>query len=181
MKQMAITLIDEAVAAGARQHKACEVVGITGRSLRRWRNADTLADGRKGALRPCSHALSEIDKAAILEVCNQPEYQSLPPSQIVPRLADQGVYLASESTLYRVLRAHGQVNRRGRAAPARKVAKPKAVCATAANRVWSWDITYLPAAVKGQFHRLYLIMDIYSRKIVGWEADNYRDRGGPTR
>lgn len=167
---MAITLIDEAVAAGARQHKACEVVGITGRSLRRWRNADTLADGRKGALRPCPHALSEIDKAAILEVCNQPEYQSLPPSQIVPRLADQGVYLASESTLYRVLRAHGQVNRRGRAAPPRKVAKPKAVCATAANRVWSWDITYLPAAVKGQFHRLYLIMDIYSRKIVGWEV-----------
>ena len=170
MKQMAITLIQEAVQAGARQHKACAMLGITCRSLRRWRRASTLADGRKGAPKRCPHALAESDKDAIVEICNQPEHQSLPPSQIVPRLADKGISLASESTMYRVLRARGQVNRRGRAGTSRRVAKPKAVCANAPNQVWSWDITYLPAAIKGEFYRLYMIVDIYSRSVVGWEV-----------
>lgn len=167
---MAITLIDEAVTAGARQHKACAVLGITCRTLSRWRAAGALTDRRKGARKHCPHALSDVDREAIVAACNQPEHQSLPPSQIVPRLADQGVYLASESTLYRILRDEKQANRRGRVAPPRRVAKPKALAAKAPNQVWSWDITYLPAAIKGQFHRLYMIVDIYSRKIVGWEV-----------
>src|SRR5690606_5612678 len=109
MKQMAITLIDEATAAGARQSKACAVLGLTCRTLRRWRAADSLVDRRKGAPRkPCRHALTADDKKDILAACNSPEYQSLPPSQIVPRLADKGLYLASESSFYRVLREHGQ-------------------------------------------------------------------------
>ncbi len=166
---MAIPLIDEAVQAGARQHKACAVLGITCRTLRRWRAADDLTDRRKGAPKHCPHALTEAERAAILEVCNRPEFRSLPPSQIVPHLADQGIYLASEATMYRVLADARQAHRRGRAAPPRCVAKPRAHAATAPNRVWSWDITYLPSAIKGQFHRLYLAMDIYSRKIVGWE------------
>ena len=99
MKQMAITLIDEAVRAGARQHKACAVLGMTERTLRRWRAADTLLDQRKGAVRKASaQALSAQEKAQILAVCNSPQHQSLPPTQIVPRLADQGIYLASESS-----------------------------------------------------------------------------------
>lgn len=169
VKQMALSLIDEAVQAGARQHKACAVLGITCRTLRRWRRREELTDQRKGATKHCPHALSTAEKAAIVAVCNQPEHQSLPPSQIVPRLADQGIYLASEATMYRVLRAARQVNRRGRAAPPRRVARPAAHAASAPNRVWSWDITYLPTAIKGQFHRLYMVVDIYSRKIVGWE------------
>src|SRR5690606_27662317 len=77
---------------------------------------DSLVDRRKGAPRkPCRHALTADDKKDILAACNSPEYQSLPPSQIVPRLADKGLYLASESSFYRVLREHGQANRRGRA------------------------------------------------------------------
>lgn len=170
MKQMALTLIDEAVAAGARRHKAGEVLGITCRSLRRWRVGECLIDARQGAQRTCPHALSDEEKEQIVNVCNSPEYKSLPPSQIVPRLADQGAYIASESSFYRVLKARGQDNRRGRAQAPRTVAKPKAWAATAPNQVWSWDITYLPTAVRGQFHRLYLVMDIYSRMIVGWEV-----------
>lgn len=169
MKQMAITLIDEAVAAGARQHRACAVLGISCRTLRRWRHAESLADGRKGAKRRCSHALSDEEKAKIVEVCNSPEHQSLPPSQIVPRLADEGTWIASESSFYRVLREQDQIHRRGREEAPRKASKPKAWAATTANRVWSWDITYLPTAIRGEFYRLYLIMDIYSRKVVGWE------------
>ena len=81
---MAIILIDEAVTAGARQHKACAVLGITGRTLRRWRRVDNLTDKRKGAPRLSPHALSDEEKAAIVDTCNLPEYQSLPPTQIVP-------------------------------------------------------------------------------------------------
>lgn len=169
MKQMAIDLIDEAVTWGARRHKACQVLGITCRTLRRWRRAETLQDKRKGAPRTCPHALSDEEKETIVATCNLPQYQSLPPGQIVPRLADEGVWIASESSYYRVLAEHDQCHRRGRAKAPRNVSKPKALAAEIANQVWSWDITYLPTAVRGQFYRLYMVLDIYSRKIVGWE------------
>lgn len=167
---MAIELIDEAVLAGARRTKACVVLGISCRTLRRWRAAKTLVDGRKGASRTCPHALSEAVKDSIVATSNSETFRSLPPSQIVPRLAEQGVYLASESSFYRVLRERNQNHHRGRAQPPRKVHKPKAWQACGPNQVWSWDITYLPSNVRGQFYRLYLIMDIYSRKITGWEV-----------
>ncbi len=170
MKQMAISLIDDAVAVGARRHKACDVLGISCRTLRRWRGAERLGDGRKGAPRRCPHALSDAEKQRILDVCNSTSYKSLPPSQIVPRLADKNTYYGSESSFYRVLREHAQDNHRGRAHAPRKVAKPKSWSASGSNQVWSWDITYLPASVRGQFYRLYMMMDIYSRKIVGWEV-----------
>ena len=168
---MAIQLIDEAVQAGARRAPACDILGITTRTLRRWRAADDLTDRRAAAAaaREYPQALSAAQREQIVEVCNSPEYQSLPPSQIVPRLADQGQYLASESTFYRVLRERGQVNRRGRAQPPRVVPKPRALVVRGPNQGWSWDITYLPSLVRGQFFRLYMITDIYSRMIVGWE------------
>lgn len=169
-KQMAMSVIDEAVAAGARMHNACQMLGISERTLGRWRKRASLADARKGASKHCPQALTEQDTQRIVQVCNSPEYQSLPPSQIVPRLADAGVYIASESSFYRVLRAQGQVQRRGRARTPRKISKPQAVTATAPGQVWSWDITYLPSTVRGQFLKLYLVMDIYSRMIVGWEV-----------
>ncbi|MCB5365039.1 transposase [Pusillimonas sp. CC-YST705] len=84
------------------------------------------------------------EKDAILAVCNSAEYQSLPPSQIVPCLADQGVYLASESTFYRVLREHGQAHRRGRAQPPRAVPRPRAWVAYAPLQTWSWDMPAYP-------------------------------------
>ncbi len=167
-KQMAITAIDEAMQAGSRQHKACALLGMSSRTLRRWRSRQT--DARKGAAKQCPQALSEDERQRIIDVCNTPEHQSLPPSQIVPRLADAGVYIASESSFYRVLRAHGQAQRRGRARAPRKVSRPQALRATVPNQVWSWDITYLPSTVRGQFLRLYLVLDVYSRAIVGWEV-----------
>jgi putative transposase len=173
MKQMAIQLITEAVACGARIHKACGVLGISCRTLRRWSEpAHELNDRRGQAARVRIHpqALTPEEKQAIVQVCNTPEHASLPPSQIVPRLADQGQYLASESSFYRVLKEHGQVNRRGKAQPPKKVAVPQAWVAYGANQVWSWDITYLPSTIKGQFMRLYMVLDVFSRMIVGWEV-----------
>jgi putative transposase len=94
----------------------------------------------------------------------------VPPARIVPMLADEGVYLASESTFTRVLRGQGQSSRRGRAKPPRPTRPPTTHIATAPRQVWCWDMTYLPAIVLGRWFHLYLILDLYSRKIVGWEV-----------
>tara|TARA_Y100000588_G_C14189624_1_gene897428 strand:+ start:782 stop:1630 length:849 start_codon:yes stop_codon:yes gene_type:complete len=106
----------------------------------------------------------------ILDVCNQPEYASLPPTQIVPALLDKGIYLGSESSFYRVLKAHGQQHHRGRSKVPEKSNRPTTYTAYGPNQVWSWDITYLPSTVKGQFYYLYAFEDIFSRKLVGYEV-----------
>jgi transposase InsO family protein len=94
----------------------------------------------------------------------------MPPSQIIPRLADRGQYIGSESTLYRVLKAESQLAHRGAQRPAQKRHKPRALFATAPNQLFSWDITYLPTPVMGSYLYLYLFLDIFSRKIVGWQV-----------
>lgn len=168
---MAINLIDEAVLAGARQHLACDIVGISCRTLRRWRNANDLTDKRTcPEPRKYPHALTKEEIEQIIDTCNSPRFESLPPSQIVPILADEGIYLASESSLYRVLKDHEQLAHRGKAQPPKDKPLPAALKATGPNQVWSWDITYLPSSIRGKFMYLYMIMDVYSRKIVGWEV-----------
>ena len=166
------TCIDEACAAGARLCAACRVVGISPRTLQRWRApGEVKADGRKtaGQQRAPANRLSEAERQRILAVANEPEFAAMPPSQIVPILADQGRYIASESSFYRVLREANQLAHRGKARPPRRY-RPTPLQANAANQLWSWDITYLATTVKGMFFYLYLIMDVYSRKIVGWEV-----------
>ncbi len=168
-RQEMMSLIDETVASGARKHKACEILGISLRTLQRWQIGPV--DGRADAVRPePSNKLSEEERGEILKVVNQPEYASLPPTQIVPRLADQGVYLASESSFYRVMSEAQQNHRRGRAQKPRCVPLPTTHTATEPNSVWSWDITYLPTKVRGLYFYLYLLEDIYSRKTVAWEV-----------
>ncbi len=166
---MILGLIDEAVAAGARREQACDVLGLTERTTQRWRGADGGDDGRAGPRRRLANALTPAERAKVLEVVNSPEYRDLSPKQVVPKLADEGRYLASESTIYRILRAEGQNAHRGRAKPhtSRHVAPHVAM---APNEVWSWDITYLLSAVRGRFFYLYLIVDVWSRCIVGFEV-----------
>lgn len=151
---------------------ACREAEISLRTYRRWIQAgDVRADQRPGAIRPePKNKLNDEEIEAILATCNQQEYASLPPSQIVPKLADKGVYIASESSFYRVLRTHGQLHHRGKSRAVERRAAPTSYCATAANQLWSWDITYCASTVRGLYYYLYLIEDIYSRKIVGWEA-----------
>ncbi len=112
--------------------------------------------------------LNSEEKQCILKTCNKTEFASLPPTQIVPQLADNGVYIGSESSFYRVLKEAGQQNHRGRASHASRK-PPESYCTSGSCQVWSWDITWLPGPVKGTFFYLYMIIDIYSRKIVGWE------------
>jgi putative transposase len=163
---------NHAVASGARKAIASAEIGLSLRSLQRWALRPVMqADIRTTMLHPRPlNALNEQERCAILEVCNSPPFVSLPPSQIVPILADQDRYLASESTFYRVLKAANQQHRRGRSHAPHKHASPTTHRAATANQVWSWDITYLPSPVRGKYYYLYLIEDIYSRKAVGWEV-----------
>ena len=94
----------------------------------------------------------------------------MPPCQIVPALADEGTYIASESTFYRTLKEANELNHRGRGDAPGKHAKPTSYTATAPNQVWTWDITYLNGPIKGLFFYLYLIIDLFSRDVVGWEV-----------
>ena len=171
-RQLLVDGLSQAVAAGARKIRACREIGLSLRTLQRWTETDVIqADARTTFTRPTPrNALSEAERQTLVTLCNSPEYAHLPPSQIVPRLADQGRYLASEATFYRVLRATGQQQHRGRSQRPRRYAAPTTHAAKAPNQVWSWDITYLPSPIRGKYYYLYLIEDIYSRKAVGWEV-----------
>ena len=165
--------IEAAHSAGARLRPACETAGIDARTLQRWKGKEglTAGDGRPQAVRPTpGHALSPEERAALLAVANEPRFASVPPARIVPMLADEGVYLGSESSMARVLKDHGQNARRGRAKAPKASRPPTTHIATAPGQVWCWDMTYLPAQVMGRWFHLYLILDLYSRKIVGWEV-----------
>lgn len=165
--------IDTAHKAGARLYKACEVAGIDVRTLQRWQANDGLVTGdlRPTTDRPMpAHALSADERLQVLQVANEARFADVPPARIVPILADEGVYVASESTFSRVLRDAGQAAHRGRAKAPRKTRPPTTHVATAPRQVWCWDMTYLPATVTGRWFYLYLILDLYSRKIVGWEV-----------
>jgi len=166
---MAIESIAEAMNKGARQRKACEVIGITSRTLQHWRTAG-LIDRRKTVKKEPFNKLNEQERAAILAICNKKEFRSLSPQQIVPALADRGFFIASESSFYRILRNADQLHHRGRSAKPNSTKRPEPYIADGPNQLWSWDITYLASNVKGVFFYLYLFMDIYSRKIVGWEV-----------
>ena len=166
----AVKLVNEAVSSGAPKFKACRELGISVRTYQRWTvDGNIKTDGRPISQRPePKNKLSKAERDNILAIVNSDDFKSLPPSQIVPTLADEGIYLASESTYYRVLHEEKQQNARGRSQiKERKV--PTTHCATGPNQVWCWDITWLPGPAKGLHFYLYLILDIFSRKIVGWE------------
>jgi putative transposase len=172
-RQILVRDIEQACADGARLAPACALAGIDAGTLRRWKAADGLKQGdrRPDAERPVpSHALSEAERARILEIANEPRFAETPPARIVPALADEGIYIASESSFHRVLREHGQMNRRGRAQPPRTSRPPTTHIATSPAEVWCWDVTFLPAQIQGRWFYFYLILDLYSRKIVGFEV-----------
>ncbi len=97
--------INETVTAGARKEKASAELGISIRTLQRWIQGDQVKEDQRPVItrKAPSNKLSEAECGQILAVCNQPAYASIPPSQLVPRLADTGQYLASESSFYRIL------------------------------------------------------------------------------
>jgi transposase InsO family protein len=163
-------LVDEARHSGARQLPACEVMGISAKTYQRWCQSSNMQDGRLENNVIPANKLSEWERQRIVEIANEFRFAHSPPCKIVPALADEGVYVASESSFYRVLKAEKQLAHRQKSKSPGSNAKPLALIATAPNQIYSWDITYLPTVIKGLFLYLYLVMDIYSRKIVGWQV-----------
>lgn len=164
---MILQWIHEAVTAGAREEKACEMLGLSVRTVQRWKLDPEGDDRREGPHTRPANALSESERQHVLSTLHQPEHHDASPKTIVVKLADRGKYVASESTMYRLLRAEGELVPRGRAKPPVRRETPSHR-ATGPNQVWSWDITYLLSPVLGVFFYLYMIMDIWSRRIMGW-------------
>jgi putative transposase len=147
-----VALITEAVDTGAREGLAYSELGLHPRTYQRWRGADgeVMQDLRPLAERPSpANRLTEDERDQIVATCNAAEFASLPPSQIVPRLADRGTYIASESSFYRVLRQRGQNHSRGRARATTRSKPPATFEAKGPRQFWSWDITWLPGPVLG--------------------------------
>jgi putative transposase len=162
-------LIAEAVAGGSRLGPACEALGLCARTMQRWKRASLPGDQRRGPKTAPANKLTLKERTELISVVNSAEHRDSSPSKIVPALADEGVYLASESTIYRILKEEELLTHRSASRPPTHH-RPDPFEAIAPNRVWSWDITYLKTVVTGIYFYLYLIMDIYSRKIVGWEV-----------
>jgi len=171
-RQLVVTLIEEAAGNGCRRAVACAELDVSLRTYQRWTHKDGagIEDRRQGARRVApANRLSDEERTRILALVNSAEFASQPPSQIVPTLVDRGEYVASESTIYRVMKAAAQQHHRGRAKkPSTRVVTSH--CATEPNRLWSWDITWLPTSVKGLYFYWYMVLDVYSRKIVGHEV-----------
>jgi len=170
-KQRIIGAIDEAHQNGARLIKACELIQISLRTLQRWRG-EGIGDKRKGSCKRVVRKLDEEHKQNILRLCQSREYADMNPHEIVPVLLDKGEYLASTSTIYRVLREADMIHHRANwKKPSKRTAPPQRV-ATKSNQVWCWDITWLPAKVRGLFYYAYVIMDLYDRSIVAWRIED---------
>jgi transposase InsO family protein len=157
------------MASGVSQEKSCAILGVTEKSVQRWRHSPK--DLRQGPRTEPSNKLSVEERAKLIAVATSLEFREVSPHQIVPRLADRGEYLASESTIYRVLASESLLSHRGKSKP-REVVRPRAVEATAPCQLFSWDITYLRSQIAGQFFYLYLFLDVFSRKVVGWEVND---------
>jgi transposase InsO family protein len=167
---MTLAAIAEAETAGARLKPACAVVGISARTVQRWRSNPDVQDRRCGPKHRPPNALSPAEEAKVVGVMTSPQNAGISPKQLVPQLADQGVYLASESTMYRLQRRCGLRKRRRHASRTHVTRSTTVHCATGPNQVWSWDITWLPTVVRGSFFKLYLVLDVWSRRIVGWDV-----------
>ena len=167
---MILGLVNEAVSDGASVGLACKELGIDRTTLLRWRSQDIGDDRRAGPKLPPANKLPAKDRKAVIETSCSPEFRDLSPKYIVPTLADRGKYLASESTFYRILHEENLMGHRGRAKAPTERHRPDVKVASGPCQLWSWDITYISSPVRGQFFYLYLIMDVWSRKIVGWKV-----------
>lgn len=113
------------------------------------------------------HALSDAEQKTVLDTLHEPRFVDLAPPQVYTQLLEQGQYLCSIRTMYRILAANDEVRER-RAVASRPVYTKPELLAKGPNQVWSWDITKLKGPVKWSYYHLYVILDIFSRYVVGW-------------
>ncbi len=136
-KKEALALIQEACKAGARKHLAAELLGLPIRTVQRW-ETHGFNDHRKGSRAVPGNKISQKERTQIMDVLTSSEFGDFNPHQIVPKLADQGVYLGSEATMYRILREQ-KMNKHRLSSQAGARKRPEAYIDTGPNQIWSWD------------------------------------------
>jgi transposase InsO family protein len=167
-RQAVIAAVKALCEQGMTKTQAAEACGFDIRTLQNWaKHSD--GDRRAGPTTGPANALLPDEQQSVLDMANSPRFRDLSPKVIVPLLAEEGQYLGSESTFYRLLRREGQINHRGRQRPPQ--ARPRELEAREPDRVYSWDIAYLPSVVRGSYFYCYVFMDIWSRKIVGFSVE----------
>jgi hypothetical protein len=169
-RQAIIAEVNGVMRAGARQSAACDIIGISAKTSQRWEQPDNTQDGGLDALHEPSTKLTACEREQIITVANEPDYAALSPSKIVPRLLMKGSTLHQNRVFIGSFKAAKQLTHRLKAKPTRTLKKPETLTASGPNQNYSWDITYLPTRVRGVFLCLYLVMGIYSRKVVGWQV-----------
>lgn len=143
----------------------CQALDVPKASFYRSR---TRADSKARAMAvPPKHALSEAEKQSVLDLLHSERFRDLPPTQVYPILLEEGHYMCSVRSMYRILAKQGEVRERRKVRSHPVYAKPE-LLATGPNQVWSWDITKLKGPVKWSYYHLYVILDIFSRYVVGW-------------
>jgi len=165
-KKIAMTAIDNANQNGCRLKVACSDLEIDFKTYCRWKM--NIFDKRKGPLTTPKNALSNEERQEVLEVAKSNEYMNYSPWIIVAKLADKGKYIASESSFYKILKENKMLIHRGKS-KAKNTYMPDPLVAYSPNKIWTWDITYLKTLIRGQYFYLYLFMDIFSRKITGFD------------
>jgi putative transposase len=169
--------ISDAVTSGVSLKAVCRILGLSVRTLQRWKKEGSEhVDKRTQTIHYPANKLTDVERQSVLNVANSEQFANLSPWQIVAKLADNNEYIASESTFYRILKSKNQLAHRRSERPVTQRNKPRALCANAPNQVYSWDITYLPTRVRGQYFYLYLHLDVFSRKIVGFQV--YENESG---
>ncbi len=174
LRETAVTLITEAHQDGARLWKACEALEISVSTYRRWASGNS-QDLRKGAEKSNPRKLTQEEEEQITEKCCSKEYKDSNPYKIHASLLDKGVYIASISSFYRILKKNGLLHHRGNTKPAEGKSKPPEKTATGPDQVWCWDITWLMSNIRGMFYYAYTIIDIWDRSIVKWSIHDRED------
>ncbi len=145
---------------------ACRVLGVNRTTVYRWRTPRPEADARRERA-PSPRALSTQERATVLAVLHSERFVNDSPAQVYATLLDEGTYLASQRTMYRVLAANGEVRERRDQLRRPNYTRPE-LLATTPNELWSWDITRLLGPQKWTYYHLYVMLDVFSRYVVGW-------------
>jgi len=148
---------------------ACALLDISRRTLQRWRT-EGLGDRRKGAVKRIPRQLSAKERELFYRTATEQRFQDMTPAEIVPTLLDEGIYLASERTLYRLLKARAALAPRQESHASVRHTRPVELSTTGPNQVWTSDITCLRTDLKGLFKFAYVIEDLFDRSIVGWRT-----------
>ena len=146
---------------------ACDALEVSRATLYRSRRPRFIGPLVARVCAPSPRRLADSERQRILDTLHLPEFVDQPPTEVYAALLGTGVYLASIRTIYRVLAAAGETGERRNQRPARAYTKPS-LTATAPNQVWTWDITKLATVQKGVFLMAYVIIDLFSRYVVGW-------------